>query len=96
MSGKFLALVQRFNPSRFGSSADPASVAFSVAAFTGRSQPGVDDHNFAHPSLIHSRGYWRQMAAQIYVVLAQRTRCGRSDAKGLQQQIAKHFADETF
>ncbi|MGA8917687.1 MAG: hypothetical protein WB540_03065, partial [Pseudolabrys sp.] len=40
-----------------------------------------------------------EMAAQIYVVLAQRedkAAVADSDAKGLQQQIAKHFADGTF
>ena len=40
-----------------------------------------------------------EMAAQIYVVLAQRldeVAVADSDAKGLQQQIAKHLADRTF
>jgi len=40
-----------------------------------------------------------EMAAQIYVVLAQRldeAAVADSGAKGLQQQIAKHFADGTF
>jgi hypothetical protein len=38
-----------------------------------------------------------EMAAQIYVVLAQREdkAAVASDAKGRQQQIAKHFADGT-
>lgn len=37
-----------------------------------------------------------EMVAQIYVVLAQREEnaaVADTDAKGLQQQIAKHFAD---
>ena len=40
-----------------------------------------------------------EMAAQIYLVLAQRAdeaAAPGSDAKGLQQQIAKHFADGIF
>ena len=40
-----------------------------------------------------------EMAAQIYMVLAQRAdeaSVSDSDAKGLQQQIAKHFADGPF
>jgi hypothetical protein len=40
-----------------------------------------------------------EMAAQIYLVLAQRADEAAvvdSDAKWLQQQIAKHFADGTF
>ena len=41
-----------------------------------------------------------EIAAQIYMVLAQRAdeaaAVPNRDAKGLQQEIAKHFSDETF